>query len=81
MKNLILTLLAFCFFSFSFSQEKISIDGKNHIAQVKKNSVTVVGHINDALKLKDQARTVVANAFSEYAHNIGKLESKIGECG
>ena len=79
MKNLILTLLAFCFFSFSFSQERISVDEKMHMEQVKKNSVTVVAHINDKLKLEDKERAVVATVFSEYAHNIGKLEAKIEE--
>ena len=76
MKNLILTLLAFSFISFSFSQEKSTI---KNMEILKKNSVVVVDYINTELKLDDKSKAVVANAFAEYANNLAKLQRKVGE--
>ena len=74
MKNLILTVLTFCAFSFSFAQSNTS---KGDKIQLKKNSVEVSDYISDELKLEDKKKAIVANAFAEYGNNISKLNDKL----
>tara|TARA_B100000900_G_C20374569_1_gene631852 strand:- start:101 stop:565 length:465 start_codon:yes stop_codon:yes gene_type:complete len=74
MKNIFLTVILI---SFSFSFAKQPTDLK----YVKKNVPLVVDYLAQNLKLNSKQKTVMMNAFSEYANSIiisrTKLERKI----
>ena len=74
MKNLILTVLTFCAFTFSFAQSNTP---KGDKIQLKKNSVKVSTYLSEELKLDEKQKAIVANAFAEYGNNISKLNDKL----
>ena len=74
MKNLMFALLALFAFSFSYAQNNSS---KENAMKLKKNSAEVINYLTGELKLDDTKKTIVANAFSEYASNVSKLNDKL----
>ena len=74
MKNLMFALFAVFAFSFSFAQNNSS---KENAMKLKKNSAEVINYLTGELKLDDTKKTIVANAFSEYASNVSKLNDKL----
>ena len=74
MKNLMFALLAVFAFSFSYAQNNSS---KENAMKLKKNSAEVINYLTGELKLDDTKKTIVANAFSEYASNVSKLNDKL----
>jgi len=74
MKNLMFALFAVFAFSFSFAQNNSS---KENAMKLKKNAAVVINYLTGELKLDDTKKTIVANAFSEYASNVSKLNDKL----
>ena len=74
MKNLMFALFAVFAFSFSFAQNNSS---KENAMKLKKNAAEVINYLTGELKLDDTKKTIVANAFSEYASNVSKLNDKL----
>tara|TARA_B100001250_G_scaffold355112_1_gene329405 strand:+ start:732 stop:1151 length:420 start_codon:yes stop_codon:yes gene_type:complete len=73
MKNFLLTCLCSLIVAFSFGQDK-SIKPQKPI--LKKNSIEAVEYLNKNLKLDAKQRSIVMNAFSEYANNMQKAIQK-----
>ena len=73
MKKLLLMCLCSLIVAFSFAQDR-SIKPQKPI--LKKNSVVVVEYLNKSLKLDDKQRSIVMNAFGEYANNMQKAIEK-----
>ena len=75
MKNFLLTCLCSLIVAFSFGQDK----AKNSTSDLKRQSVVVVEYINKNIKLDPKQKTIVMNAFSEYAANIKRALEKTSE--
>ena len=73
MKNFLLTCLCSLIVAFSFAQDRAIVPQKPGL---KKNSVAAVEYLNDGLKLDAKQRSIVMNAFGEYANNMQKAIKK-----
>ena len=73
MKNFLLTCLCSLIVTLSFAQDRAITPQK---PALKKNSIAAVEYLNDGLKLDAKQRSIVMNAFAEYANNMQKAIKK-----
>ena len=78
MKKLILSFIAFMFFSFSFAQVDAKVNKKKvNKKELIKNSTLAVDFLKKELKLRGSKLSAVQKAFTKYAENIATMEEKM----